>query len=311
MSTQTIIGISNVTVNTENLFHKFVITPYTVVEKKRGRRKKGVAKDETVDGTGISAPATPPLAEGSIVTAKFGDLVRGVDLNHRPRKCKFFRNALTIVMFVCGKLVNFKITKNGRFQFTGCKGVEHAQRCIEYTWAQIAMATAISAGADKLCCNASSGDLYQYTGGSNTFDIKFLTVMTNIDFNIGFPIDRERLDEFINSHSTYNSLLETSFGYTGVNVKVRVDRTLDFDLPCQRFVDGEWQHYTTRYSSFVQEPGNAKYGSKDRYNTFLIFHSGNIIMSGYNPLFMRNCFSAFQKLLITHRADIEEMLDTA
>lgn len=294
ISTQTIIGISNILINTEKLFRKFVVTPYTVIEKRRGRKKK--------DDVHVEPDILP---DGNIITIKFGDLIRGVDVNQKKKKGKFFRNALTLVMFMDGKLINFKITKNGRFQFTGCKSIEHAKKCIQYMWDQIN--TSDYQIQIKLNDNEK---LYEYVDNTSIFDIKFLTVMTNIDFNIGFPIDREKLDEFINSQSVYNSLLETSFGYTGVNIKIRVNQNVDFDLPCQKYdkLTGTWNEYYIRYSEFIKEIGNQKYGTKSRYNTFLIFHSGNIIMSGYNPLFMKNCYQQFRKLLQDNRKCIEELL---
>ena len=59
--------------------------------------------------------------------------------------------------------------------------------------------------------------------------------MTNIDFNVGFNINREELDIYINSSTLFNSLLETSFGYTGVNIKILVDNTTDFDMDSMIF----------------------------------------------------------------------------
>jgi TATA-box binding protein (TBP) (component of TFIID and TFIIIB) len=295
ISTQTIIGISNIVINTEKLFRKFTVTPYKVVEKRRGRKKK--------DDVYIEPEVLP---DGNIITIKFGDLIRGVDVNQKKKKGKFFRNALTLVMFMDGKLINFKITKNGRFQFTGCKSIEHAKKCIQYMWEQI------NTPEYQIQIKLNENDkLYEYISDKcDTFDIKFLTVMTNIDFNIGFPIDREKLDEFINSQSIYNSLLETSFGYTGVNIKIRVDGNIDFDLPCQKYdkTTNKWIEYPVKYSEFVKEPSNQKYGNKSRYNTFLIFHSGNIIMSGYNTLFMKDCYKQFRTLLQNNRQHIEELL---
>lgn len=295
ISTQTIIGISNIVINTEKLFRKFTVTPYKVVEKRRGRKKK--------DDVYVEPEVLP---DGNIITIKFGDLIRGVDVNQKKKKGKFFRNALTLVMFMDGKLINFKITKNGRFQFTGCKSIEHAKKCIQYMWEQI------NTPEYQIQIKLNEHEkLYEYISSKDDiFNIKFLTVMTNIDFNIGFPIDREKLDEFINSQSVYNSLLETSFGYTGVNIKIKVDGNIDFDLPCQKYdkMNNNWVEYSTKYSEFVKDPSNQKYGTKSRYNTFLIFHSGNIIMSGYNTLFMKECYKQFRSLLQNNRKHIEELL---
>lgn len=294
ISTQTIIGISNLNVNTEKLFHKFTICPYKVIEKRRGRKKKTDIEEEPVI-----------LQDGSIITVKFGDLIRGVDIHQKKKQGKYFRNALTIVMFVDNKLVNFKITKNGRFQFTGCKSIIHAQKCIQHMWEQI--------NSDNYHVKVKLDEtnlLYTFIDESESLKIQFLTVMTNIDYNIGFSINREKLDVFINSQTHYNSLLETSFGYTGVNIKMKVEDEFDFDLPCLSYdkLSDTWNNYTIPYSEFLKlNSDNKKYKSKNRYNTFLVFHSGNIIMSGFNPLYMKDCYTMFRTMLLQNRHLIEEL----
>lgn len=295
ISTQTIIGISNLTINTEKLFNKFQIVPYKIIEKRRGRKKK--SEVEQVQET---------LDDGSIITVKFGDTIRGVDTKQYKKQGKYFRNALTIVMFMDKKLINFKISKNGKFQFTGCKDVRHAIKCIQYMWEQIN--TGEYKINVKLDCNQS---MYEFQDDSKQFTIRFLTVMANIDFNIGFPINREKLDIFVNSNTEYNSLLETSFGYTGVNIKIKVIDDIDFSINCMTYDDkkSEWVVNQILYSEFVTlNTEYKKYKDKLRCNTFLVFHSGNIIMSGFNPDYMRECYLKFRSLLVKNRKHIEEII---
>jgi hypothetical protein len=295
ISTQTIIGISNLTINTEKLFHKFQIVPYKIIEKRRGRKKKTEVEQ-----------IPEILDDGSIITVKFGDTIRGVDTKQYKKQGKYFRNALTIVMFMDKKLINFKISKNGKFQFTGCKDINHAIKCIQYMWRQI---NTESYKIDvKIDDNHS---LYEFQDNTNQFTIRFLTVMANIDFNIGFPINREKLDIFINSNTIYNSLLETSFGYTGVNIKIKVADDINFYINCMTYDDknNNWDLSKILYSDFVNlHIDYQKYKHKFRYNTFLVFHSGNIIMSGFNPEYMRNCYQHFRRLLVENRKHIEEII---
>lgn len=294
ISTQTIIGISNLNINIDKLFHKFQIHPYTVIEKRRGRKRKNdVEKKPEI------------LQDGAIITVKYGDTIRGIDTKQKKKHGKFFRNALTIVMFIAGKQINFKISKNGKFQFTGCRDIKHAIECIKHMWEQIH-------NVDTKNSMVNDTDLlYDLKNGDKNFTIKFLTVMANIDFNIGFPINREKLDSFINSNTYYNSLLETSFGYTGVNIKIKVQNPQDFNIECIEY-DSEtksWLDSSISYSEFIEtELSYQKYKTKYRYNTFLVFHSGNIIMSGFNPKYMKNCYQKFRKLLIDNRESIEEKI---
>ena len=296
VSTQTVIGISNIYINTQNLYKKFKVTPYTVEEKRRGRKKK-----EHVQ----TVPQV--LADGNIVTVKLGDQIRGVDMKPKKRLSKHFRNALTIVMYVDNKFVNFKITKNGRFQFTGCKKIHQVMSCIKFMWEQI------HADNYLLDYKASLADeLYTFHEGNKTFHIKFLTVMTNIDFNVGFPINREKLDVFINERTRHKSLLETSFGYTGVNIKIEIRKVISFNVPCMYYnvADQTWEEYTISSTDMLNAPDMTKYLSTNRSNTFLVFHSGNIIMSGFNINYMEDCFKMFVNLLLTHRKIIETRAQT-
>ena len=43
-----------------------------------------------------------------------------------------------------------------------------------------------------------------------------------LDFDIGFYVDREKLANYMSTQTEFHSLLETSFGYTGVNIKIPI-----------------------------------------------------------------------------------------
>ena len=201
-------------------------------------------------------------------------------------------------MFIDSKKINFKITKNGKFQFTGCKFVSQAKKACQHLWGLM---------------NKQAVDLerlYSVDGGDPS--ISFLTVMTNIDFNVGFNINREQLDQFINSSTMFNSLLETSFGYTGVNIKILVEDRTDFDMErIHMNEDGVWEDGFIKFSDYLvslSDTDMLRITSQPRYNTFLIFQSGNIIMSGYNKVYMRNVYEQFAHMLVESREFIEEKL---
>ena len=126
ISTKTIIATTNLTIYINKIFDFLPITNYTIVPKKRGRRRK-----DFVDNPNKN------LDDGSIITVKYQDQIRGVDLKKKKKKSKYFRNALTVVMIIDGKLLNFKISQNGKFQITGCKNNTHAEKCIKYIWSYI------------------------------------------------------------------------------------------------------------------------------------------------------------------------------
>ena len=50
--------------------------------------------------------------------------------------------------------------------------------------------------------------------------------------------------------------------------------------------------------------------NKKRYNTFLVFHSGNVIMSGMVTKYMRNVYNHFIDITKKARNEIEEKLES-
>ena len=49
--------------------------------------------------------------------------------------------------------------------------------------------------------------------------------------------------------------------------------------------------------------------NKKRWNTFLVFHSGNVIMSGLGKCYMKDHFDTFVKIIKSSRKEIEEKLE--
>jgi hypothetical protein len=117
VSTKTVIATTNWNVDIKKLFKFLPITPYHVLPKKRGRKKKVEMVDLNKD-----------VPNGSIVTLKYQETpkhekeIRGVEVKHKKGSDLkgYFRNSVTVVMKVDDKLLNFKISKNGKFQITGC-----------------------------------------------------------------------------------------------------------------------------------------------------------------------------------------------
>lgn len=283
ISTQTIIAKTNWKINILELFIHLPITYYNFSPKKRGRKSKNEKKEESnID-----------LVNGNIITLKIGNKLRGVNLKTKKNIKKFFRNSLTIVMFLDNKFINFKVSKNGKFQFTGCKNEEHSIECMKY--------------------------IFNYT--KDTFniinieeqypEIIFITVMTNINFNLGFCINRENLDEYINTNTKFFSLLETSFGYTGVNIKLPLENIDNIPITKLVYKKDNWiieDYNYLKYIDSLDEKDKKKEKSKIRYNTFLVFQSGNIILSSPHKECMRKSYHEFINIIKKTKSYIEEKL---
>lgn len=295
ISTQTIIGKTNWKINTQELFNNLPITDYKVIPKKRGRRPK----EEKVVVPQV-------LEESQIITLKLGDKLRGVDLKSKKKQKdeskekeekSYFRNSLTVVMFCEGKLINFKISKNGKFQFTGCKNDYHSQLCLDHIRKYISLMPDKKIGMLPLNSN---------------LEVIYTTVMTNINFSLGFCVNKENLDEHINKNTNYHSLLETTFGYTGVNIKINIPKLDNVLVIKMLYKDGEWIKNDITYNQYLltlEDKERIKEKSKVRYLTFLVFQSGNVILSSPHKSCMKETYENFIDMIQKSKSFIEEKFD--
>jgi len=289
VSTNTFISVTNLTLDLGKLFDFLPITEYIVVPRRRGRKKKSDNVDPNID-----------ILPGSIITLKFEDRLRGVDLKKKKsqskkKRAKWFRNSFTVVIVMEDKAINFKVCQNGMFQITGCKTDEHAENCVKYIWEYIKNTT----------------DLYTFSRGDK-LETLFVPAMRNIDFGLGFLVDREKLAVYMSTQTEFHSLLETSFGYTGVNIKIPVTEDIStLEVKRLTYNDG-WEEEIVCYTDYLDllsEKDRVKKLNKERYNTFLVFHSGKIIMSSINSRFARDTYYYFLKIIRTCYDQIEERLD--
>jgi TATA-box binding protein (TBP) (component of TFIID and TFIIIB) len=289
VSTKTFTATTNLSINLEQLYENLPVTDYVVVPKKRGRKKKCEQVDPNKD-----------IEPGSIITIEYEGKLKGVKLKPKKvkvgKKKKWFRNSVTVVI-ILDKPINFKVCRNGTFQMTGCKVHEHAELCVKYVWEYI----------------KDIPGVYSFTRGVR-LETLFIPSMRNIDFSLGFLVDREKLNKYMCTQKEFFCLLETSFGYTGVNIKIPLEDDVT-KMPVKKVVyDGPdvWVDTWTTYQEYLDllPPKDKKTKMNDpRYNTFLVFHSGKVIMSGLTADFMRNVYYYFLDIVRKSFDQIEERLD--
>lgn len=248
--------------------------------------------------------------DGNILTLSLHKNLRGIIQNKRCRetkkinkkdiKHKYFSNSLTVVMAMDNKIINFKITRTGKFQITGCKNIDQAIRCVKFIWTQ--------------CIEITNREeqVYTFNEGLDYLKMMVIPAMSNIDFNLGFKIKRDVLSQYINNHTNYRSILETSIAYTGLNIKMPLDKPYDEQrIQCLEFKGGEWCksfiHFND-YSSYLSHKERCKLFNKDRFNTFLVFQSGKVIMSGIDPEFKINSYYKFLDIIRESHNEIEDIL---
>jgi TATA-box binding protein (TBP) (component of TFIID and TFIIIB) len=262
VSTKTIIGVSSAVIDIQNMFRRLPIDPH--------------GGDDT-----------------RIVMMYYGNEKRGHyhGLKKKQHGQKSFRNAINVVALLNNhKKINFKVSKNGKFQLTGCRREEDAIRVVCHFL--------------DLVFASCPEDIALPFGKATVY---FQTVMTNIDFSVGFCIDRQRLDRVVNSDTSYHSLLETSCGYTGVNIKIPLTMPWwEMDVPCVEKTAGVWETSSRRLDEVAMFSVENK--TRKRYNTFLVFHSGNVIMSGMVSSTMEADFERFNNFLRDSRKEIQERI---
>ena len=278
VSTKTFIVTTNLLLNIDNLFNFLPITKYILVPKRRGRKKKNEPIDPNKD-----------IPSGSIVTLEYQNKIRGVDLK-KKKKNKDIKKR--------GKKINYKVSRNGKFQMTGCKEDLHSEQCVKQFWEYIKDTNDIYTISNNFKPEDETKD--------QTKDIElqaiFIPAMRNIDFSLNFLVDREKLDKYFNMFTEYTSLLETSFGYTGVNIKIPIVKPIrELNLKQMRYVNKKWiQNEYVSYDTYLNlltEKEADKKIKKQRYNTFLVFHSGKVIMSGMEASFMRDVYYEFLDII--------------
>ena len=298
VSTKTIIAKTNLALDIEKIYEKLPITDYIVVPKRRGRKKKSDVIDPNKD-----------IETGSIITIEHEDKIRGVDLKKKAsakkKRGKYFRNSVTIIMIVDGKPINFKISRNGKFQLTGCKTDHQAETCLKYFWKYI------KDEKDTYTAEKTEDEGVE-------LEILFIPAMRNIDFSLGFLVDREKLSTYINKETRFNSMLEASFGYTGVNIKFPVIDDLIY-LDIKQFTaktdkKGEivWKEELVPYTKYLESlplKEQDKKLNKSRYNTFLVFHSGKTILSGLCDTFQKATYYEFLEIIKEAYDEIKEKLE--
>ncbi len=305
VSTRTFTASSNLTMNIEKIAE---ILPVVPLNTELPVRKKRSPSQGRANNHQRNAPPQPTLPSGTIINVNYMGKIRGPTLKHKKPSKRWFRNSFSIVVFL-DKYINFKVCSNGTFQITGALDFHHAVGCIKKVWAVI----------------KSKKSLYSFSDGGATLKCLIIPAMRNLDFNLGIKINRESLDAFItardDSSENYHCLLESSFGYTGLNVKRKITtpieklQILKIHLTAEE-KDSEWGGIESTYKEYLdilpEKMKNAKLAHV-RYNTWLIFHSGKIIQSGLSEGFMRGHFNDFIKLINSAHAagKLEEVLDTS
>ena len=308
VSTKTIVGMSNLRIDLDKFFTYMPITDYKPKERKRGRKRK-------IDIQQITHTSVP---YGSIITLEKSNLKRGIKLkqNKKNKNRKTFLHTVSVSMFLENeKDINIKVYSNGKFHVTGCKTDDHFIRAIVQIYNLMKLTEEWT--GEKIFTMEKD----KFFDNDTQLCCMFYVAMKNMDFYIGFDIDREKLDRFIHDNTNYNSIFIDGDLSTSVNVKVKYDLSVLPDLTKFAYISGNADPDATENPLNIQQEliqqlsfydlldakERKKMLKKDKFHTFLIFSSGSIIMSsGSHDSIVKKVFNEFIDLLIQNKQDIEE-----
>ena len=205
---------------------------------------------------------------------------------------KSFRNAVNVIFRISDQLINIKVSRHGNFQITGAK---HRENCYTVVMYFIDLCKEYS---PQVMTNLLVPKL----------QVCFTTVMTNVVYNTNYKIDKRKLNDLIQNHPNFYCLYETNFGYTGMNIKLPLKENWEnFTIPMFICGDHGWEKSAMSYQNYLHQRGRLK-RHKKKFNTFLIFHSGKVIMSGMHEDSMRDDFLFFSQFLKDNQKSVEEII---
>ena len=123
---------------------------------------------------------------------------------------KNFFNCIFLTFRSSCKEVNLKLFKNGVIQLTGCKGVDHSKSALLSFW-KVVRKTTLRHRFDYLECY-------------------LVSVMRNINFNLGFPIDREKLGNYVVNNSNSYVISQVVGGFMDMKFVILVESIKDMPV---------------------------------------------------------------------------------
>jgi hypothetical protein len=280
-STRTTTVYSNIVMDYQKIYHGILITELPDDLIPRTKKRKHIDKKKLV------AP------RGSILSVQNGDKIRGLDTKTKKTKPKtqpldYFLNQITILISIGDRILNIMMFGDC-LKVVGCKGTDD---CIDGI--NLFFRTYIE----------DHKDWWKLKDTKTPYPVFCISsVMRNMDFRLGFDIDRCQLNLVMNNPAyekhVYMSQFETT-GHTNVNIKT--------------YGDGEYEFYMldmkpgedTVIKQETSNPFSKKKKKKKPYVTFIVFYSSETIISGRSEKAMREKYDFFINVIKENRHLIED-----
>ena len=212
------------------------------------------------------------------------------------KKITNFLNQVTVVLSIGKIILNIMMFKDN-FKIAGCRENNDAVEATLILWQDYVeqMSKGWRLKPDSL------------TAQEHPMFI-FRLVMRNVDFKLGFFIDREELNKLMNndrySDRVFMSQCETT-GHTNVNIKMFAVKPNNYMYDCL-VLPKEKEAYFIKIRHNLYKPKKSK---KPKFTTFIVFSSSEIILSGRYEENMRDVYEFFVTEVVGHRNTIEEKIN--
>lgn len=216
------------------------------------------------------------------------------NIEEKPVK-KNFLNCVTMIVFV-DKRINIKFFKNGVFQLTGCKHVNHVVESI----------TMIRNTLLKI------KDNLKFNKGDDDLIVHIRSAMRNIDFDLGYQINRfSFFDYLVNTYKNDNSIVipDAVGNKMDTKIKIRLTEEEILSLPVVKLVFPSMQKTTLCFRDCI-DIKSEKNKPKDKFVSIFIFQNGKVLLSAADETIQSKYFYWFLSLIKLIEKDIKMVKNT-
>jgi hypothetical protein len=255
--------------------------------------------------------------EATILCIKYQQQKKGYDpekdqKSKRKRKeqestKRNFLNCITLIIQV-EKRINIKIFKNGVFQLTGCKEIDNVRRCLKLILSEL----------DKTNKANDPSSYFTLQEGYESFIIYIKSAMRNIDFDLGFKVNRSILSKRLTClyKEDDNVIIPDAIGNKmDVKIKIRVTRENLEHLPITKItnpINDKPKEEIVLYKDCLHiiEPDKKKLESKmkDKFVSISVFQNGKVLLSAMDASIQEQYYEWFTELIGSIEVDIKPQI---